>query len=1643
MQKTIAKNASNNMHYHSTLIKTMTKTGETATTLYDGGFVVYPKSYIETQHAVFNSVQMNVRVINGAGTADTQFVSPGMTFPQFPTTLTYGGRGVKLTWAARFSETAIILNGGEEFEKVSDMIKKNRGVDDAAILRLGAAAEAMTFDREFMTKPGGTFNCLTNPFSEYNLNEYVDYIYKTLFPQYQKEDTVLLYIGNKPTLIAMAKYYILGKDDVNKHNVVCQGEERRTLADHRLFLGKRSFKVPFTNAHLKKDFEGCKAEFWPVFHGSNKVCLNDQGLLPYNDRNEEFASKAVQDYFKLHKLMITNRSEMMAFEGCKFLGTVASTIILEDPLMSEVDCVEDKENPLMLLNARLDVIYAVLLNQENVNNNVLVDETNVFQAAYAGKIEKSSFSHCKALGYRTSFSEEGNPRRVENLQLKDAKGVLIKNAFTHNTERANTFSSYLESCKKDLPMVSDERRQLQAAMLMAPNNLIQILDPMSLYNTNILESRREYIKRTNAAVDHGQDEKLSFMTSIRAGPDYISENISSPALRILAKANGSIFVFKEIVEMCLFMTGSEMPYEVGCSHPGMVELSDHEANANYCAWDKYEFVGESEYCFCALFSHTANVLKHDETMMGTLDDIYNTCFPSYSPSEKTEKKKVGNAGKESYALHFSVRTKENAGNKMTTLGKLNLKNNSGDENGFMSQEAYRKKNSKAVENRNGDPQNSDEGSSSNSKKDGDEDGETDFSKLKSGQSLMECVLKNNTTVLLKNHRIDFSDLGEGEMDEGKDKINQAFQRHVSSMKQMDEVERQGYNSRPLTGGVGSFTLVPDGALLNAILEDYSKTKDYTIPSIQKGNPPLTVKGMKKEEDSESGSKKNIGGKIQIDMEDDCDMDESEMLMNKFISMKRKFGGGDDEKSEECKRKKVSRVFSQDIKNMARAFYFYFMNELDSKSQTPFIYEKIPEEYKNVVNEKYKDFVVYLASLISMNPHHKTLETTRHEITSIIMKTLGEYLRGLGEYFVRVSDTIMEECGFTDHDTMHDRFFMHTSQTDKTIGKEMMVFIDPTSTSDYCQKITERKLLNVMGKQIKESKNHVREACDLDGPTVTTAMTNSDVPHLVETMVPVPHNFQKIGEDSYGDEVIGYTMDFGSLSELESGVRKANSLIPVNQCTYTVMQFKVKNNSLAEERREIQSETWNKGPKTNTEKLTQALTAIYETPRIGMTYNMFPLTCADYNKVTNGGSTGAGSTGPLSTSILSALHSKNKVRFDRILKKDFTNAKEMTKGINFIINFFKEQRSKSANNESCHFSTFIKQLMKDFYQIAISHKIVMYRIMKQVIKIRESQLSKDNGFNKGLKHMLFGKWDVKEGVLEFLDVLKMVMEEHNDVIPILHLGIVLGQIYGSKVPIENKRFNTDLERDWEAGKIATCGVVNVLTSREDNMNTVAAFRGKNVGLGTALTCHSNFSMTHDKYVMICTGGDFSYSGQSRVIFRGSVGNYLGMDNKTIMRSLRMGKCFLPHSLPCDIVNQTGSMVKIGASIMIKTSDLHFRRSERVVKVVDPEEVMKCSDWILITQTIENPVIAKKFFEYICGVLYNGSQPEDLDDFNRDIVKKFFSFMDNTIGRCQVKEEFTKVISSSFIQEEVEYVDDSDCEDYDFFGDDNDEMKGGDE
>ena len=103
--------------------------------------------------------------------------------------------------------------------------------------------------------------------------------------------------------------------------------------------------------------------------------------------------------------------------------------------------------------------------------------------------------------------------------------------------------------------------------------------------------------------------------------------------------------------------------------------------------------------------------------------------------------------------------------------------------------------------------------------------------------------------------------------------------------------------------------------------------------------------------------------------------------------------------------------------------------------------------------------------------------------------------------------------------MHDRFYMHTSQVNDKMGKKMSVVIDPSSTSDYFQQISERKLLNVMGKQSKDVKDHINEACMIDATVITTAMKQNDAPNVVETMVPIPYNLQKltIDPDTHAEE----------------------------------------------------------------------------------------------------------------------------------------------------------------------------------------------------------------------------------------------------------------------------------------------------------------------------------------------------------------------------------------------------------------------------------------------------------------------------------------------------------------------------------------------
>ena len=276
----------------------------------------------------------------------------------------------------------------------------------------------------------------------------------------------------------------------------------------------------------------------------------------------------------------------------------------------------------------------------------------------------------------------------------------------------------------------------------------------------------------------------------------------------------------------------------------------------------------------------------------------------------------------------------------------------------------------------------------------------------------------------------------------------------------------------------------------------------------------------------------------------------------------------------------------------------------------------------------------------------------------------------------------------------------------------------------------------------------------------------------------------------------------------------------------------------------------------------------------------------------------------------------------------------------------------------------------------------------------------------------------------------MLEECEEAAPVLHLTFSLGQIYGSKLATENRLYNQEMERDLDAARVFTAGIINLITSKSGNNVTAAKFKGKNQGLSTTVTCHSNFSMTEDKPVVMCTSGDYESNGQPRVIMRGNVGSYYDM-NKKVMRSVRMEKQFLPHSIPSEVVNQSGSLSKTGTSVMIKTSTVHFNKSERVIKEVDPAEVMKNGDLDVYRAALTNKSVIKKIYDYICSVIYEGGEPQDLEQFNKDIITHFLPHMDGLVQSYRVKEEFTRIITSGGLVEEMDYYEEEVDDDYDMF------------
>lgn len=1596
MQKLIAKKKDEKMACHSSVINTMIQRLETSTVIYDGAFVVYKRDLIKPALPVFNSKTFNVRVINGAGTADTQYVTPGLAFPQYPSSLSYGARGVVFNWAERFSNTAIIMHGGECFEAASHLLKRPDGLSDESIIKMGEKAEQLELPRDFMTQPGGTFNLLTNPFKDENLKEYVDKIYAELFPEENKDETVLIFIGNKPTLISMAKYHFLGAEDINKYNVIEQGSERSMLADHRLYYGKQSFTVPFTNQHLGYDGSECSARLYPVFHGSNKVAVTENGTLPFSEKNEEFQYKAVKEFMQLFKKMVGKRSEMKTYSPSRFLGCVAASILLEDPVMTAVDVQEDKEDPAMLLNARLDVIYYAVIKQKMVNTNVVVNDSKIFQAAYAGKVEKSSFSPCKSLSYRVNFTEDEPAMKHEEMYVKDAKGNNIRNAFPHKTERATTFHSLMESMKKDLPNVSVEQKELQASMLMCTNNLIQILDEKSLFNADVLESRKEFVERTGAALDNGKNTDIGFMTALRSAPNQISRYIESPYARLLARLNGNIFLFKEVMEMCLVVTRGQMFIEPDTEHPAM-----SGENPTVCSWEGIPYVAKDNYCFCALMTQTVATLVGEETSQIKMSSLFNTCFPRCSVYEQAEQQRPGNASMQSFAMHFSMRTDDNLG-KMSCFGDVTLKNNSDDEHGLMSAEAFERKKDKA------DKTNAPAEQSASSSKD-DEEKEVDYSKVKKCATLYDMVLKSNPTMLKPSHRLDFSNMGVDEVNQlgAAEKLN--FKKYEKTVKILNEIEKHSFNGRPMKGGVGSFTLASFNALAATILEDSTSTKDYMIRSLHKDMPMLTVKGTK----TETKAVEEVSD--QVEMEEDT---EEDMVMKAVESQSRKRKLASDNERE-CKRAKIEGV-SDEVKKLSRAIYMYALTSQSGLATKPLTLADVPEEYMKTLQSSQKDVMIYLGYLTSLNESTQSLKPENRTVECVMTKTMNAYVSNIADYIVSVADVIQRECGFENPEVMHDRLYMHTSQVNKKMSKQMFAVVDPNSTGDYIQQITERKLLNVLGKQFKDVKDFTNESCEIDGSEITTAMKHTDAPNVVESVIPIPQNLQKLSVDvETHNEVIEYTADLSNYSSDVSQMKKHGGLPNVNLTTYTIMQLKIKTGTLADDRQEIRFEGRG-GRGNNTEKLNNELEKIHNKTKKGGQYTAYPLTCGDYT-VDENGFTGAGAKGPLSVPLLSAMHMKNNVRYDRVNKPGFSSTQECQRSSKYISNFVADMVTKYANNESCHFSLFSKQVVGDLSKIHITHKLAQ----EKLVDVMSTLLRKEGNseYIKKLKLLYIG------GARDSQAVIERMTREYEESAPILHLVFSLGQIYGAKAAVGNSMYNQDLERDQQAATIMTAGILNLLTTKDDNSVTASKFKGKNQGLPTTITCHSNYSMVDNKPVVMCTTGSFVSAGQPRIVMKGGISSYYDV-NKKVLRSMRLDRHFLPDTVPAEVVNQDGGIAKIGATLMIKTSAAHFSKSEKVVKEVKPENIMKVGDLDVFCAAITSSAVAKTFYDYICAKLFGGDAPESREVLNKAIVKNYLPHLDDPIQEYAVKSRFTDIIASGVLAEDMDYIMDE-SEEFDLF------------
>ncbi|AET13871.1 tc_p032 [Abalone herpesvirus Taiwan/2004] len=1636
MQMNMALNNEAINHNMNALIEKMIDENETGIVPYNGGFVAYPVEYVTPRRGVLFSQNFNVSIINGAGTVDTQGVTPGVTFPQFPMTLGIVQAETKMQAGNRFCPTTIVLHNGQVFDKHSELISTPESASDDALVALGEKFAEMNFPGEFTKQSEGCVNKLANPFAENNLPEFVDYIFKEYFPTLDMKTHVLLFIGDTPTMISVAKHHILGKEDVNKYNSFTKHGKTIMTADHRMGISKATIAVPFTNKNLKDDCSGCLAYVRPVFHASNSTFFNEHGSLPYDQTEAAHSTTMVQNYFKLHETLIGKMSEMPTLKPNKFMGLTAATIALSTPVMMDVEVVDKSDEPLMLINARLDIVNSAGFLAQQPNKNVKVDQNELFAFAYSVSAENLQHSQCTALSYRNSFADDNSPCNTESMKDQKKNGKPVRQIFTHNTDRACSVSSYVNGHDKLPADQPDDIRQLQASMLGTPNELIQLFDHKSTFRTNKLESRKQVMEKNEVAIEEKKMKEVGWLSALKAAPNMTPAMVADPAMRILTVLGGSIFRLKSVLQKCLFMIDSRCSMRPGMEHPS---TSKDEPTTTLCKFCDTEFVtSDSEFCRCALMTSAVCTLKKDPVKTALkVQHAWTTCFALETAQEVD--KKVKNVKMETYAFNLSLRSDDLKSNTSSTGNATFV--NKADEYGFISKEAYEERKSKREKKKEEEKKKAagGEGSSNTTGAEAstgeDDPTAVDFNKCLKLTSLISRVMSKVDTILPEGQYIDFSEMSQDEIDALSPSMKQHYENYRGAVKTFFEIEKGSSFDK---NKAGSLCFAPELALLTEMQTDAFSTTDYKVTPFQIGMDEIEVKGtaptLKSVSVPVNSSKIMVDNGIEGGSEEGVeDFFLKGLDQQRLENRKRK---AEDDANAQTSKKQMREKITPELKNIVIAIYDYSVKCMQDKELfKSFSYEKIPESYRQCISSpKFYGVGRFIKQRMTMDFASVTEEDKM--FSNLFEDALVKNVKGLADYFQSVSDVIKEECHFASHELMHERFTNDVSLLQDGYDKVLHCVIDPHSTSSFIQKTSERKMLNMMGKQSKDVNTLLNKACALNRENLKVALTDKNVPHLVTMEIAIPYKFLSMTED----QATGFPiMEFPPTST------SVNAIHPELQSVFTTMRIKVKVSTLANERKEVESERWD-DLKTNTKKLEQEMFRLRDSEEItGGSYVPFPITCKDH--VENGGmSTGAGTWGPLATSLIYINHKKNNVKYHRVGRQDFCQNTHALKGVDYVCNFMEELLgSKQANNEVHNFATLCKLIVNQLNQLDIAQGMIIEKfisVLSTTMSLSPKQSANVVGTRKKavkfFNRIFYGGEEKPKISLgeRFTKTARDLLTKNSDLVPILHLLFSSSQIYGGKNNVEGKLYNIDMERDMQAALVCTSAITQLSTSGKlgkDSKDTTPANKRKQVGLGTLIKCHSNYSMLTNQPVTVCSMGDQQYAGQSRNIFRGCLSSYPGYDSNIIMRSMNLNnKAFFAGSLPALVVNQGTAMIQTACGVIIKTAPIHNTKSVRVAKSINPAEILATGDINFICAHLSNSKgpIKKKFADYICVAVYGGGDmlPGNMEALTKDIVDNFFGGVNDLTAVKRVEEQIVKPLAHLIVpglEEEAE--EEETCED----------------